>query len=161
MRPGPTVVLQPGEWFFGQAPGVIRTLLGSCVAVTVWHPILRCGGMCHYLLPNRPRVDQGLLVPNGRYGVDALQFLHCEMIERAPLREYHVSCFGGAMMFSGNHTVGQSNMALAMKWMSLHLLSPKQTEMGGLKGRKIQLDLDSGTLEVTNLDPVPYQGEKL
>lgn len=161
MEPSAALVLQPGEWFFGQAPGVIKTLLGSCVAVTVWHPILHCGGMCHYLLPNRPRGDQGLQIPSARYGVDALEFLHCEMIERAPMSEYHVACFGGAMMFSGNQTIGQSNAALALKWMSLHSLLPVHSEMGGMKGRKINLDLDSGVIAVQDLEPVFYHGEQL
>ena len=48
------LVLQPGEWFFGQSPNRISTLLGSCVAVTVWHPILRCGGLCHSDLCSLP-----------------------------------------------------------------------------------------------------------
>ena len=47
------VFLQPGEFHFGHARTRIKTILGSCVAITMWHPILRIGGMCHYLLPAR------------------------------------------------------------------------------------------------------------
>lgn len=45
------VTLQPGEFHFGGANTRIQTLLGSCVAITLWHPIRRIGGMCHYMLP--------------------------------------------------------------------------------------------------------------
>jgi hypothetical protein len=45
------IFLQPGEFYFGDHETRIRTLLGSCVAITMWHPRLRIGGMCHYLLP--------------------------------------------------------------------------------------------------------------
>jgi chemotaxis protein CheD len=31
----------------------IRTVLGSCVSITLWHPVKRVGGMCHFLLPTR------------------------------------------------------------------------------------------------------------
>src|SRR5439155_18563598 len=41
------IFLQPGEWYFGDADTRIRTLLGSCVAITMWHPRRCLGGMCH------------------------------------------------------------------------------------------------------------------
>ena len=47
------VFLQPGDFYFGEAGTRIRTLLGSCVAITLWHPILHIGGMCHIMLPER------------------------------------------------------------------------------------------------------------
>ena len=41
------IFLQPGELWFGDEQTRIRTILGSCVAVTLWHPGRRIGGMCH------------------------------------------------------------------------------------------------------------------
>ena len=49
------IFLQPGEFYFGEGKTRIRTLLGSCVAITLWHPRLHIGGMSHYMLPSRPR----------------------------------------------------------------------------------------------------------
>lgn len=152
------LVVQPGEWYFGQAPARVSTLLGSCVAVTVWHPILRCGGLCHYLLPNRPKSNDALAIPNARYGVDALELLYCEMIGQAPVSEYHISCYGGAVMFSGNQKVGESNAELARKWMRLHSITPKQEAMGGNKGRKIRMDLSTGGIHMEVLDAEWSQG---
>ena len=157
MAPGDLVV-QPGEWYFGQAPGRVSTLLGSCVAVTVWHPILRCGGLCHYLLPNRPKSSDTLLPPNARYGVDALELLRCEMIRHAPLSEYYISCYGGAVIFSGNQKVGESNAELARKWMRLHYITPRQEAMGGKKGCKIKMDLATGGIHMEVLDVEWSQG---
>ena len=150
--------VQPGEWYFGLAPGRISTLLGSCVAVSVWHPILRCGGLCHYLLPNRPKSSDGLHMPNARYGVDALELMRCEMILHAPLSEYHVGCFGGSVMFQGNQKVGEANAELARKWMRLHELTPKQQALGGNKGRKIKMDLATGAICIDILDVEWSQG---
>jgi len=45
------VVLGPGDLYFGDRRTRIRTLLGSCVAVTLWHPKAQIGGMCHYMMP--------------------------------------------------------------------------------------------------------------
>jgi chemotaxis protein CheD len=52
--------LHPGEYAFGDAQTRIRTLLGSCVAITFWHPVLKTGAMCHYLLPARPTLKNAL-----------------------------------------------------------------------------------------------------
>lgn len=38
-------VLAPGDVVFETRPVRLRTLLGSCVAITFWHPHRRIGGM--------------------------------------------------------------------------------------------------------------------
>jgi len=48
------IFLGPGDLFFGDRDTRIRTLLGSCVAVTLWHPRAKLGGMCHFVVPTRP-----------------------------------------------------------------------------------------------------------
>lgn len=68
-----TVFLHPGEFYFGGGPTRIATLLGSCVSITVWHPRLLVGSMCHYMLPNRQRPPQAALC--GRYGDEAMEWL--------------------------------------------------------------------------------------
>lgn len=45
-RPG-DVVVGVGEYRQAAAPARLRTLLGSCVAVSWWHPGLRSGAMVH------------------------------------------------------------------------------------------------------------------
>ena len=58
------VILQPGELFFGKEDVVVRTVLGSCIAITLWHPEQKQGGMCHYMLPSRRNPSAKL---DGRY----------------------------------------------------------------------------------------------
>lgn len=55
------VILQPGELFFGKEDVVVKTLLGSCIAITLWHPEQKQGGMCHYMLPTRGNPRPGLM----------------------------------------------------------------------------------------------------
>ena len=45
--------LMPGDFVFGNSELKLKTLLGSCVAITLWHPDKKIGGMCHYMLPGR------------------------------------------------------------------------------------------------------------
>ncbi len=43
--------LYPGELFASKKPHVVDTILGSCVAVTLWDTVLQMGGINHYMLP--------------------------------------------------------------------------------------------------------------
>jgi chemotaxis protein CheD len=91
--------LNPGEWLWGDARLRVKTLLGSCVAATFWHPKRHIGGICHYLLPERPPgIPAGEL--DGRYGTDALTLLSREVARAGTKpRDYVVKLFGGGVMF--------------------------------------------------------------
>lgn len=95
---GIEIFLQPGEFYFGEADTRIRTLLGSCVAITFWHPERRIGAMCHYLLASPSgRRSLGL---DGRYGEDALLMFLSEAVRRdTDPADYVVKIFGGGNMF--------------------------------------------------------------
>lgn len=94
------IFLNPGEFFFGDEDTRIRTVLGSCVAITMWHPLRKIGGMAHYLLPSRYAhpADNAL---DGRYADEAMRLFLIE-IRRAHLHpsEFEVKLFGGGSMFS-------------------------------------------------------------
>ena len=92
------VFLQPGEFYFGDQNTRIRTILGSCVSITMWHPRRRIGGMCHYMLPSRgSTAGKGL---DGRYADEALKlFMHEIRAAGTWPDEYQVKLFGGGSMF--------------------------------------------------------------
>jgi chemotaxis protein CheD len=94
-KPGEEVFLMPGQLHFGDHAGSLKTLLGSCVAITLWHPVRRLGGMCHYLLPGRARTAGS--ARDGRYGDEAMEVLleHIERAATAP-HEYQAHLYGGA-----------------------------------------------------------------
>jgi chemotaxis protein CheD len=111
------VFLNPGEYYFGDRQTRVRTLLGSCVAITLWHRVRRIGGMCHYVLPERGQRD--VSAPDGRYGEEAIAALlrevqgHCTRIE-----DYEFKLFGGGQMFNGAETaaivqIGERNVSFA------------------------------------------------
>ncbi len=94
------IFLQPGEIYFGDEETRIRTLLGSCISITLWHPRLKIGGMCHYMLPNRGQLASENHALDGRYADEAIALLMKE-IERSRTKpsEYEVKLFGGGTMF--------------------------------------------------------------
>jgi chemotaxis protein CheD len=94
-RPGEDLNLLAGQLWLGLEARSISTLLGSCVAVTLWHPARRIGGMCHYLLPQRQqRPGQPR---DGRFGDEAMDML-VESITRSGARceEFEAHLYGGA-----------------------------------------------------------------
>ena len=60
-----------GEMYASREPAVIETVLGSCVAVCLFDPVARIGGMNHILLPLRQQQDPAL----ARYGEHAIPML--------------------------------------------------------------------------------------
>lgn len=98
------IFLSPGDFYFGDRDTRIRTVLGSCVSIAVWHPTKLIGGMCHYMLPTRGQKRSG--EPDGKYADEAMELFMRE-IRAANTRpaEYQVKIFGAGNMFpqAGNH----------------------------------------------------------
>ncbi len=67
------VVLKIGQFYFGSGRTKIRTLLGSCVSIAMWHPRLKIGGMCHYMLPHRGMGETASSAAQGNYADEVMQ----------------------------------------------------------------------------------------
>lgn len=144
---GDEVFLHPGEFHFGSAPRRIGTLLGSCVAVTVWHPTRHFGGMCHILLPGRQRAPAA--AANGRYADEAVEMFGCELRSRHVAPEScQVKLFGGGNMFSGtraaNLDIGRRNIEATRYALHSHGFAVLSEHVGGTAHRRLYFDLSSG-----------------
>ncbi len=140
--------LGPGEFYFGAAPTRIRTLLGSCVAITLWHPAQRLGGMCHYMLPSR-RTSAGRL--DGRYADEAMQLFLLEAARRnTRAQDYQVKLFGGGNMFpdspktAAGISVADSNVSAAHMLVQRHRLQLSAQDLGRSGHRQVVFDICSG-----------------
>jgi chemotaxis protein CheD len=92
------IFLQPGDFYFGDVNTRIRTILGSCVSITMWHPTRLIGGMCHFQLPSRAKKPGTTL--DGHYADEAMQmFLQEIRGAKTHPAEYRVKVFGGGNMF--------------------------------------------------------------
>lgn len=154
------IFLHPGEFHFGSAPGRIGTLLGSCIAVTVWHPLLHCGGMSHILLPGRQRPAGSL--PDGRYADEAVELFAYQMkSRRLSPGTFQVRVFGGGDMFSGRLAasldVGQRNIEATRVALAQHGFTILSEHVGGKQRRRLFLDLSSGHAWVVMPQDAPPQ----
>jgi len=155
------IFLQPGEFFFGEEKTRIRTLLGSCVAVTLWHPKLRVGGMSHYMLPQRPSRERAPTL-DGRYADEVMQLFHREL-QRTRTRpsEYEVKLFGGGRMFAyankaKRHVdISDRNIDAGRQLVVQYGFRLAGEDLGGDGHRNVILDLWSGDVWLKRAEKLP------
>lgn len=144
------IFLKPGEFHFGHRDTRIRTLLGSCVAITLWHPQLLIGGMCHYLLPN-PGAGRSLDKLDGRYADQAVQLFMRELTRTGTRPEqYQVKLFGGGNQFpllaqgATGGKVPERNIEAGLRLLVDHGFRIEAQHVGSTGHRTLVLELWSG-----------------
>ncbi len=142
------VFLQQGEVYFGDRNTRIRTVLGSCVAMTMWHPELQLGGMCHYMLPMRQR--PGTQALNGKFADEALELMLAEIRQAGTrAKDYQFKLFGGGNMFpcspkTGRSHVGTKNVEIGRQLMKKHGLTVQAEHILGDGHRNLIFNVWSG-----------------
>lgn len=151
------IFLGPGEFYFGEGKTRIRTLLGSCVAITLWHPTRLIGGMSHYMLPNRVHHRRKESPLDGRYADEAMEMFMRELgRSRSKPVEYQVKIFGGGRMFehaskggkSMHASISDRNVQIGRALASRYGFSFTAEDIGGAGHRNVMLDLWSGDVWV-------------
>lgn len=141
------VFLHPGELYFGRAPTIVSTLLGSCVAVTLWHPKKNIGGMCHVVLPESAEGKFDM-----RYGDCAIAEFAKQAIKYSTrTQDYVVHVYGGSDMFpdmqkASGMKIGDRNIEKINQLLKLYKFHIKEVDTGGTNSRKIKLDLSDGSV---------------
>jgi len=156
------VILQPGDYFFGAEDIQIKAFLGSCIAITLWHPQHKLGGMCHFMLPSRGTMASTL---DGRYGDEAVALLQ-QAIARypAPLREYEAKLFGGGNMFGepqylqSDRNVAAKNIQAAWQLTCALGVDIKAHHLGHSGHRSLIFELHSGNVWLRH-HRLPHQRE--
>jgi chemotaxis protein CheD len=153
------IFLQPGDFYFGDHSTRIRTILGSCISITMWHPQRRIGGMCHYMLPSRGITEEKPL--DGRYADEALQLFMREIRALGTWPdEYQVKLFGGGNMFrnvalntaaahkmlrdSDCRDVSCRNRKIAYQLIQHYGFSLTAEHLGGSGHRQVMFEIASG-----------------
>lgn len=145
------LTLMPGQLYFGAEAASVCTLLGSCVAITLWHPQRRIGGMCHFLLPNRRRPAQE--PEDGRFGNEALKAM-VEAIHRhrTDPTDYHAHLYGGADTLSGacgvKFNIGERNIEEGWRLIDHFGFQLQDVDVGEDIPRTVTLHLPSGEVQM-------------
>ena len=145
------IYLAPGDYAVGDARHRIRTLLGSCVSITLWQRARQLGAMSHFLLAER---GSGRISPAGeldaRYGAEALTLMLRDLAARGVgPQECEAKLFGGGNMFPSHARdlplrVGQRNGDAARAMLEAQGIRVVSYSLFGIGHRKIMFDIATG-----------------
>lgn len=129
----------------GRAPLTIRTVLGSCIAICLYSPSGKLGGMLHFVMAYAPPEKD--LVKPARYGDTGLEeFLRQLRVDHnVGTRDLVAKIFGGANVIKGlSHHIGNDNITAAEQLLKSHGIRIIGGRTGGDKGYRIELDVSTG-----------------
>ncbi len=151
------VILHPGDFCFTGNAVHMHTLLGSCIAITLWHPQLHIGGMCHFTLPKCVSSRPANAPLDGRYAEDVMKMFKLEVGKhRTDITEYEAKIFGGGNMIreegaNVEDTVGTRNAAAAMQLLMQEGVNILVAAVGEFGHRRLVFDVKTGEVWVRHI----------
>ena len=147
MKSLPKRLLYPADIFVDKTPCVVSTVLGSCVSVCFYDPILKQGAINHYILP----LWNGHDLATMKYGNLAIIRILGELLTLGSKYENVVAkVYGGAEVLTGTPTnfhIGKRNAQIAFEILNEFRIPIIVSDIGGNKGRKINFNTLTGEVE--------------
>ena len=132
-------VVQPGAWLVDPHKPM-STLLGSCVAVCLFDPLLKIGGINHFMLPEMGRSRYGDVdsMLSGNFAMEAL--LNALLAKGAKKLRLQAKAFGGGTIIdtdAGALSIGMRNANFAKEWLAREGIALRSSDFLGPWSRKI------------------------
>ncbi|MFW6226917.1 MAG: chemotaxis protein CheD [Bacteroidota bacterium] len=141
-----TYFLYPSTMFCSREPHLVNTILGSCVAVCLYDPVNRTGGINHYMLPFWN--GEGLASP--KYGNIAIERLVEKMLSLGSKKSNLIAkVFGGGEVIDtqiSQFHIGERNIEIALRVLKELNIKIAGQSLGGKNGRKIQFNTETGAV---------------
>jgi chemotaxis protein CheD len=131
--------INPGAWAV-ESEQPLSTLLGSCVAVCLFDPKLRIGGLNHFMLPTirRSSHDDVDSLLSGDFAMEAL--LNALLHQGAQKGRLQAKAFGGGTIINQGGVVtniGVRNSSFAREWLDREGIPLLATDFLGPWSRKV------------------------
>ena len=129
---------------------IVTYALGSCIAVTLFDPVAKIGGMLHFMLPRPSTETDGELNPC-LYASSGVPLLLRQLGVLGAERARLVGCAVGAAEIlddGGLWAIGQRNQAALRELIHEERLFVAAEDLGGHDVRNVMLDVGSGTVVV-------------
>ena len=149
-QPGNCVHVSTGDVATSNKPVIMRTILGSCVAVCLYDPSVPAGGMNHILLPGSYLDGRST-----RLGVYAMELLINELMKLGgDRRRFVAKAFGGANVMRGlkTTTIGDDNADFVRNFLAAERIPMVAERLGGNHAVEISFSTDSGRAVVRSID---------
>lgn len=141
------------EYEISHSPDILRTILGSCVGVCLYDPVLKIGGMSHIMLPSHKDRSPAYK----KYADSAIPMMIKEMEERGANRtRIKAKIVGGARMFSMSENslmgeIGNNNVTKVKEVLGDLKIEIVASDTGGNYGRTIDFYLENGMVKIRTL----------
>lgn len=139
--------LYPSALFASKEPHKVTTILGSCIAICFYDPVLGIGGINHYMLPFWN--GQGLASP--KYGNIAIERL-LERMQSMGSKKTNIQAkvFGGGEVIDttvSHFNIGARNIQFAFEMLEELRIPVVAKSVGGKLGRKIEYYTATGEVK--------------
>lgn len=141
-----------GDWHVSTQPGdMLATILGSCVSACIRDPMMKVGGMNHFLLPGEDMVVNELS-DAARYGVFAMEQLINGILKAGGRKDrLEVKVFGGGNVINNSARIGSKNAAFIRQFLKSEGLKIASEDLEGDLPRRIHYFPDTGKVLMKKL----------
>ena len=132
---------------------IVTYSLGSCVAVVLYDPVQRVGGMIHVMLPDSSiERDRENLVAHKYVDTGVPLLFKALFALGANRNRVVVKVIGGSNVMDKNKffNIGERNYAAVRKILWRNNIMIKAEDVGGSKSRTVKLYVDSGKCVISN-----------
>ncbi len=132
---------------------LVTYALGSCIAVIVYDPVVKAGGMIHYMLPLSEASPDKAVERPAMFADTGIPMLFHSMYALGCKKEnLIVKVAGGGSLYddNGHFAIGQRNYTILRKmfWKAGVMITSE--DVGGTKSRTARLFLESGRCTITS-----------
>jgi chemotaxis protein CheD len=156
------LVVGVGDCRVSADPGaeIVTYALGSCIAVAIWDPVAKVGGLLHFMLPDSSidRISGGRDNPYRYADTGTPMLFRTAYQQGAEKRRLLVRLAGGAAVVDddGVFNIGKRNYAALRKILWKAGVMVHGEDVGGSNSRSVRLEVGTGKFFIRG----PREGEK-
>ena len=154
-----TAKILPGEYYVTKGKEMIATVLGSCVSACIRDPVIKVGGMNHFMLPlnSNQALDLDVIGAATRYGNFAMEHLINDVIKHGGRKEnLEVKIFGGGKVIQHmtSVNVGAKNIQFIKDYLLMEGIPILSQNVGDVYPRKVLYSPATGVVKMKRLQTV-------
>ncbi|PCJ62832.1 MAG: hypothetical protein COA79_01530 [Planctomycetota bacterium] len=136
--------IKPGAICVYATPVQITSVISYGIAVSLFDPRLKIGGLCHFLYPQLPEN----VPPTGKYAIPAL-FAQIQLLKKqgSNLQNLEANLYGGTDHPSKNpsfRAISKNGLQIAIQYLRKNKIKIGSLDFGGATGRKLMFNVNTG-----------------
>ncbi|MFC1523583.1 chemotaxis protein CheD [Thermodesulfobacteriota bacterium] len=130
---------------------IITYSLGSCIGLVVWDPVVKVGGMLHYMLPDSGLDKERAKQKPFMFADSGIPLLFKETYKYGAVKNRMiVQAVGGSQVMDTNgvFNIGKRNYMIMRKIFWKNKIMIAKEDIGGTVNRTISLDVGTGVVHL-------------